>query len=123
MGEPKYFRSASESTTLCPIETTDQSKEAPWLQVPFNAPNYNPLTEWGDHYEKIYLKDLWSQTSSFDVQELHGSVVSMISNATSTSRDFADHIPGERRITGARQVESLLEVSLSLTKMFANPRY
>lgn len=46
---------------------TKEFKEPPWQQCPFSMPSYNPLTEWGEHYEKIFARDLWPKTSTFDV--------------------------------------------------------
>jgi hypothetical protein len=54
---------------------TQESESA--CHLPFSMPSYNPLTEWGEHYEKIFARDLWPKTSTFDVQELTGNIVSM----------------------------------------------
>lgn len=42
----------------------------PWQNYPFNLTSYNPLTEWGTHYARIFERDLFPRTSEFDILEM-----------------------------------------------------
>lgn len=65
-------------------DPSNSSKESfanhqPWRDYPFNLSTFNPSTEWGEHYEKIFEKDLWRKGSSFDLLNIKDGVINMIS--------------------------------------------
>ena len=57
-------------------EKAEAEEEPRYCQYPFNSPSFNPLTEWGTHYHKIFRReDLWSTESDFHVMDVVGSHV------------------------------------------------
>lgn len=65
-----YSQNSSSSTNL-----TKRKGLEGWQRYPFNLSTYNPLTEWGDHYTKIFQRDLWPSVSRFDLLDVNGNEV------------------------------------------------
>lgn len=59
-----------------PVEFREKELDPPWQDYPFNLSTYNPFTEWGEHYQQIFAKDIWPDQSSFVLQDMNGSTLS-----------------------------------------------
>ena len=69
---PGSSLAASTSSSI----SSEERHEAPWEAYPFHLSTYNPLTEWGEHYQRVFNEGFWPEQSSFDLQELRGTSVS-----------------------------------------------
>ena len=47
-----------------------------WQNYCFSPANYNPLTEWGEHYTKIFDGNLWRAESPFDSLDINNGDIS-----------------------------------------------
>jgi hypothetical protein len=48
-------------------------RPAAWQNYPFNLTSYNPLTEWGAHYARIFEMDFFPKVSKFDMLDMTGN--------------------------------------------------
>lgn len=56
---------------------------------PYNQSSWNPLTDWADHYVKIFDDDAWRASSEFDIIDVANG---QICKWTCTARRcIADH--------------------------------
>ena len=55
-----------------------EGESGPWQDYPFHLSTYNPLTEWGDHYSKVFQRDLWPLESKFDLLDACNGQVGML---------------------------------------------
>lgn len=114
-------KSVTESDTDC----------ATWEQYPFSAPSYNPLTEYGDHYRRIFELDLWPRVSTFDVQELKGRSVGTLFPPCLSTPKISSKYPHsksiltpihqvQRRVCGQQQLDDLLLVRTPIVLLVAS---
>lgn len=83
-----------------------------WRGYPFNLTTFNPLTEWGEHYGKIFERDLWRQQSCFDLLDVKDGVVSTSSLADGFCSPALTLKVDERHIVGSRGLETVLKVTI-----------
>jgi hypothetical protein len=77
----KEIDSPSLRRALSGDTQVDLCNKAGWQNYPFSLASYNPLSEWGRHYERIFRLDFWPDVSEYDMLDMENGVPGKSSNA------------------------------------------